>query len=1683
MTTRRFRPRRHDLSLRIWLVVGAGFLGGWAWGPQGASADWVEAFSFDPAHLTVSEVRGFHELSLPGCVVTSPEGAPRLPVYLSTFCVPEGEAVIGIEVVEVSSEALSGRYDILPGGGELLDRPVRKDLAIWAGTDPYPAEVAALGQGGFMRGVRVASVLVYPVQFLPAEGQIVFNRRVVVKVRTGPSDEVGVRSERAPGPRVTRAAKIELGRSDETGLVGIGTGTKDGAAPSGLFQPTEYPSLDGSLVEYLIIAADDLASESQRLADWKTSCGIPAVVKTVSWIEANYPGGVDIQEKIRFFIRDAYEKWGTVWVLLVGDHDTVPTRQAHIDYYAPGDWLLGCDMYFQCLDGNWNADGDHLFGEGYKNPGSLGDSADFYPDVYLGRASVETVDEASNFIDNAMAYRTNPSLSGYLTSVLFLGEVVFPMGWDPGDPIYLDGADICEQAVQWVASHWDTVKLYEIYGNENHDAIQNEMNAGHGIVAVVNHGDAFKMSCSDDSYLYLTDMDSLQNFDKMGFMYVSNCNLSQIEMDCFDEHLTQNLNRGYTGAIGPTQFCFPHAERDFMEEVFRLIFAAGTTRLGEIEALHKLPFISVSEIDNSAYRWTTLSYILLGDPELPIWVYEPEALNVVHAGSMSLGDSTYTVTATSGGSPVAGLVACLWKEDTGEYARGLTDANGEVVLSFEPGSQGSASLVVIGDGYLPYEGTVSISGTGRVHISQTVVDDATWGNGDGRWDGGEQVELEVTLHNSTSLAVENVTGTLGLVSGETVTIDLTFNGASDPGLLSIGAGAAHPAGLPAVYTINEEVLLGRPRFTGAAAPDTGVYFWLDRNGWHVRTVGGLGEHSAWVSVSTSSQPLDVEALDLEDADSLWVGSQEFRLFAEFDSTDYEDGVDAVLGDTVGVTIVSGSAGYGTIGAGSSQTESFTASALPTVADGVPIWMVLDISSGADTWTEWIRVDIHGPRLSEYYHGIDDSTYGGNGNGKAEVGETVILRSAVLNRGSGTASGVTGILRGIAGVDVSDSTDTIGTLQPGEVVYATGGFVFTSLSSAMRLSLELTDGEGRQWVETFELSPPSAPTGLASQPAPDRIDLRWDVPPEVDVFGYNVYRREGRGPYQRVTTLLDEGTAYHRDVGLVPETHYVYRVAAVDTSGNVSALSDTLDAWSAAAYMPGFPVSSLNQFFSSPAIGDIDGDTDLEIVIGSKDGFVYAWHHTGELVSGWPRDTGGEVWCSPALTQLDEDPQAEVLVGTWANKIFAWNHDGTGLLSPDGTFASVPRYVRSSPTCQDVDWDGRVEVFAGCSNGRLYAWNHDGTGYINADGLFAFPGGGEIASSPAIADVDGDLYLEIFVGSMNGKLYAWNHDGTGYLDSAGVFADLGGGIWSSPAIGDIDNNGDLEILVGSFTDSVYAWHHDGSRVANWPRGTSTADIWASPALGDLDNDGDLEIVIGSDDFHMWAWHHDGTGVALPSGQLAGAGSKIWSSAALADLDGNGFLDIVVGTFNGLLYAWNRTGKVLPGWPVSTWDGIYSSPAVGDLDQDGDVEVVCASYDGMLYVYDLGAAFDPERADWPMFQHDTHRTGYYGFDGVADVESEESLGVVMTGLDQNYPNPFNPETVIAYRISSTARVELAVYDVRGRRVQTLVSGEQQPGVYQVSWRGENARGIRVASGVYFCRLEVGSESFSRKMVLLK
>jgi hypothetical protein len=109
---------------------------------------------------------------------------------------------------------------------------------------------------------------------------------------------------------------------------------------------------------------------------------------------------------------------------------------------------------------------------------------------------------------------------------------------------------------------------------------------------------------------------------------------------------------------------------------------------------------------------------------------------------------------------------------------------------------------------------------------------------------------------------------------------------------------------------------------------------------------------------------------------------------------------------------------------------------------------------------------------------------------------------------------------------------------------------------------------------------------------------------------------------------------------------------------------------------------------------------------------------------------------------------------------------------------------------------------------------------------------------------------------------------------------------------------------------------------------------------------------------------------------------------------------------------------------------------------------------------------------------------GTEAFAQKKSEgASLQIQETKLRASAPNPFAEATTLSYQLAGEERVRVAVYDVLGRRVQTLVDERQEAGVHEVEWRPGAEGGRSLASGIYFCRMRAGDYTATQKMVLVR
>ena len=199
---------------------------------------------------------------------------------------------------------------------------------------------------------------------------------------------------------------------------------------------------------------------------------------------------------------------------------------------------------------------------------------------------------------------------------------------------------------------------------------------------------------------------------------------------------------------------------------------------------------------------------------------------------------------------------------------------------------------------------------------------------------------------------------------------------------------------------------------------------------------------------------------------------------------------------------------------------------------------------------------------------------------------------------------------------------------------------------------------------------------------------------------------------------------------------------------------------------------------------------------------------------------------------------------------------------------------------------------------------------------------------------------------------------------------------------------------------------------------------------------------------------------------------WGNEAL---NGGNELHIFNGSINALFCdvqgGWEGEGNI-------DVDPLFRDPENGDFhlmaDSCGDVNNSPCIDAGDPAIFD-----SMHGCDWGLEELRSDMGAYGGGDSVTvGFDDYSNLIPKRLALMQNYPNPFNSSTVIKYDLPQSSHVTIAIYNILGRRVETLVQGEQLAGYHQITW---DASGH--STGIYFYRIQAGEYAETRKMVLLK
>lgn len=1400
------------------------------------------------------------------------------------------------------------------------------------------------------------------------------------------------------------------------------------------FLPTDEPSFAGSEVAQVIVTTSDLAAEFELLAARETKRGIPTAVRTVSWIEAHYQG-IDRADRIRRFLQDAQRMWGTEYAVLGADAEAIPPR------YVPwNDEEIATDLYYECLDRDWNEDGDAIFAE----PLTAGALDGWVNDIAVapdGRTWVAT---------------------HFGVSVWDAGE--FVATWDASNGLATDavfGVDVAADGTVWIGisggvarydgNTWTTWSL-QSFGVDRGSAVlalsASEAWVGTNLGAAHFSGGNWTHTEPSDG-LPLTQVTDLAHFSG-DVWFATPAGLGRYDgvqytmlgtADGLHSNWTESL------AISPTgDLWVGHADNFFTNGGFSV-------------------FDGVAWTTDPLTTWNDLSIrsIAFGPAAGEVWAATPVGIFHRTTSGDELLDSvaglptteSNAIARTPAGVQV-GTAGGLAVETAGQWTNfgpedGLPiapidyddiDLRPDLIVGRIPASNPS-EVAIYRQKVIDYQdGAASDHGDRLLLLGENL-----FSPGDGKglclaaraeFPAEMQVteQYEVDGNQDAASAAAALSQGPGWVvhvghgsydaMGVGPGLELLFNGHLD------GVDAAGRSAYLVVYSCNSggfdfessaEHLLFNPNGGGIAVtantreavPDVDAY---------------LNEAMfAEIFASPHAEPARamhaVRAAELEDHENdyrlehWWRRMYISRSFCGLPTLALWRAQPETLAVAHAATLPAGRAPF-TVTVTDDQTALPLEGALVCVAKG----------------------------NEDYAYGRTDSngvvTFDFRPEGAGLVEVTVSAADYLPYLGSATVLAPTGENLVADGWQVSSSRGKSGSEMEFLLAVRNAGGLTANGGPVQLVSEDLevlvTSGSatlapvavgGTTWVGPFRvLLNPSVPYG-------GLFDVRLEGTGGTPFSEtYQLTARSMDFAWEGVVLSGDEIRPILRNVGSEISGTLSATIEAIGGGGSVvqaSATSAALIAGDSRTFdeplrVAGPASASFRVTVSDPSGRSVARDFDrlppadvtglrAEPLDGAvrlvwdatpdSDAYGYRIFRRGD--DGRWQNELGEVHRGMAAVEVPVAPggsrefavvavdaalcesanYATVLAHAAPPHLPGWPRKLVSLLGP------------TSVTASDLDGNGSLEVVLGSmwEINAVNVYREDGTEWTDADqdpatdGVFGTTND-RIHAAVLARDLDGDGHQEIFAASLDGTVYGWSSNS---LDASGTPVPLPGwpifhtvrGVRASPVAGDVDGDGDLEIVTVANDGFARAFELDGTLLPGWPAGQGRPGAGSTPAIFDFDGNGTDEVVFGGTDSLLYVFQGDGTNFPGFPRQLT---AKVLAAPVLADVEGDATPEIFVPTRDGKVWGMRSDASDLPGWPVSVDPYTYvpPSPAVADLDSDGVPEILVP---GGTKVFALNADGSPH-AGFPLELGEDAITSPV----VADLDGDGSLDILQASTDR-------------------------------------------------------------------------------------
>lgn len=617
----------------------------------------------------------YSHIKMKGMLSLGEVGEPVLPIKGLKVLIPPRKAVEDVKIILGEKVVLHENYKVEPGQrqyplseiGKIKITPDVPKSEVYS-LKKYPLTSHKLISLQKKLGHSIAIINLSPVEYNPFEEKISYYKKMSIVIKLKSDLTTMTLKDIKTGPRLRTKTKVrEKDREfvrrliDNKGDIEVYNSELE---EMGSFirsqSPQDIGTVDPSLnYQYVIITAPDFVSAFEPLRQ-KRAENDGATIVTTDWIYSNYSGarpdgGTDDQTKIRNFIIDAHNNWGTRYVLLGGDADgrdagwesqkaIIPVRGL-VSFDKRVD-NIAADLYYACLEGTFDDDKNGIYGE-YKS-----DKVNFMAEVYVGRAPVDSVQEVTNFVNKTLSYETGTD--EYFKNNYMVGQRLGFGGISEYASACMEEIRLGSSTAGFITEGFlsnpnRAVDVKTLYDSDETRWLWTDlvdiMNDGVHILNNLGHGNT-----DTNMKLIGSLVDELVN-NKYFIVYTQACFSGSFDngvdgnhffytaWDCIGEHFVTN-SAGAVAFIGNSRYGWgarnstSGASQYFNRQFWDALFSEGIYELGKMNQDSKednIPYMYDDYI-----RWCYYDLNLLGDPALVVRI--PDDL-VVHCDSYNVTSS------------------------------------------------------------------------------------------------------------------------------------------------------------------------------------------------------------------------------------------------------------------------------------------------------------------------------------------------------------------------------------------------------------------------------------------------------------------------------------------------------------------------------------------------------------------------------------------------------------------------------------------------------------------------------------------------------------------------------------------------------------------------------------------------------------------------------------------------------------------------------------------------------------------------------------------------------------------------------------------------------------------------------------------------------------------------------------